>query len=102
MGVARLNFISTMSSKDLLYFGLIAVAALVCYCHGFFSGVTRARKVYENLLGRRDADEADVPSATLHLPSADSARFSFPPGGKVPPPGSRFSGQDLRGDFGNN
>ena len=39
-----------MTKKDFVYLGLMALTALVCFCHGFFSGVNRSRRVYEALL----------------------------------------------------
>ena len=93
-----------MTTKDFLYLGLIAVAALVFYCHGFFSGVYRARKTYEELLGApREADPAnnDASSDLDDNQARERSRqsdWTFP----YPNSRSRLSGQDLQGDFGNN
>ena len=41
-----------MTTKDYVYLGLMALAALVFYCHGFYSGVCRSRSLYESLRSR--------------------------------------------------
>ena len=88
-----------MTSKDFFYLGLMAVAALVAYCHGFFSGVSRARKAYEALLGSepRDIDSTEVAELEAGDPGASLSRDWSSPHSR-----SRLSGQGLTGDFGNN
>ena len=39
-----------MTTKDWIYLGLIVLAAVAFYCNGFYAGVMRSRKLYENLL----------------------------------------------------
>ena len=86
-----------MTIMDYVYLGLIGLAALVFYCHGFFAGVKRSRRVYEALLGGsepepapRDEERSDM---ELEMPHRET-------GFHRPPPS--FPGRELRGDFGNN
>ena len=44
-----------MTTKDWIYLGLIVLSAVAFYCNGFYAGVMRSRKLYENLLN--DATE---------------------------------------------
>lgn len=83
-----------MTAKDFLFLALLAVAALVFYCHGFFSGVSRTRKVYEALLGVDNSAASKTESAGQNDVLDENWSESRPR--------SRFSGQDLRGDFGDN
>ena len=80
-----------MTTKDFVYLGLIATTALVFYCHGFFSGVNRSRRIYESLFG---GAEDDAPEQTL------SRTFERQTGLQVPSSLERSS--EIRGDFGNN
>lgn len=87
-----------MTIMDYVYLGLIGLTALVFYCHGFFAGVKRSRRVYEALLGRPDAELEELPEAAssdfdFQAPSRDT-------GFHRPPPS--FPGRELHGDFGNN
>lgn len=80
-----------MTTKDIIYLALVAVTALAFYCHGFFSGVNRTRRVYESLLGASEpAREADAAEEEDWLDR--KSHIQLPP--------SR--GQEFRGDFGNN
>jgi len=81
-----------MTTKDCIYLGLIALAALVFYCHGFFSGVNRSRRIYESLLGSPEPAEDDP------WTSADVS----PRGATLPPRLPPTRGPELHGDFGNN
>lgn len=84
--------ITAMTTKDIVYLALIALAALVFYCHGFFSGVNRSRRLYESLLGGAE------PSPDESWPEDDAPsrhRATTP----RPPP---TRGPELHGDFGNN
>ena len=45
-----------MSTKDYIYLGLLILAAVVFYCHGFYSGVCRSRGLYEDLRNRKASD----------------------------------------------
>lgn len=47
-----------MTTKDYVYLGLMALAALVFYCHGFYSGVCRSRSLYESLKSCSTASSA--------------------------------------------
>lgn len=77
-----------MTTKDIVYLVLIVLAALVFYCHGFFSGVNRSRRLYESLLG-----SAEPPPSVEELEEDER-----PVNNRMPP--SR--GREFRGDFGNN
>jgi hypothetical protein len=51
-----------MTTKDCVYLGVIGLTALFFYCRGFFVGVSRAKRVYESLLGAEsEADNEDRP-----------------------------------------
>jgi len=84
-----------MTIMDFVYLGLVGLAALVFYCHGFFAGVKRSRRVYEALLGSSEPDPAprDGASTDFDVPGRET-------GFHRPPPS--FPGRELRGDFGNN
>jgi len=45
-----------MTTKDWIYLGLMALTALAFYCNGFYAGVLRSRKVYEDLLQETEAE----------------------------------------------
>ena len=80
-----------MTTKDIVYLALVAVTALAFYCHGFFSGVNRTRRVYESLLGSGE------PERPTEEPEQDDW-LDRKTGMQLPP--SR--GQEFRGDFGSN
>jgi hypothetical protein len=84
-----------MTIMDYVYLGLIGLAALVFYCHGFFAGVKRSRRVYEALLGSAEPEPPprDETWSDFDMPSREA-------GFHRPPPS--FPGRELRGDFGNN
>jgi|GEM_PF-4239387 hypothetical protein len=84
-----------MTIMDYVYLGLIGLAALVFYCHGFFAGVKRSRRVYEALLGSSDPEPAtrEEASPEFDLPAREAGFHGPPPS---------FPGRELRGDFGNN
>jgi hypothetical protein len=86
-----------MTTKDLLYLTAIAIAALLAYCHGFFSGFNRARKIYDSLLG--EPAPAGPASGEAETPAKGVATA---PAWEFNGSRNRLSGQDLRGDFGNN
>ena len=84
-----------MTIKDYVYLGLIALATLVFYCHGFYAGVGRSRRVYEALLDEEsDEVKLDAPELTLD----DEPIAAFPSRQAMPP----FPRREARGDFGNN
>lgn len=81
----------------------MAVAALVFYCHGFFSGLNRARKTYEALLGSNPGQQDREAQPEDELQGEETPRKpNWSSDGLWPSPRSRLSGQDLRDDFGNN
>ena len=84
-----------MTIKDYVYLGLIALAALIFYCHGFYAGVSRSRRVYEALLDE-EAEEATPQAAEPVLDAALVAAF---PNRQTMP---EFPRREARGDFGNN
>jgi len=84
---------SVMTIMDYVYLTLIGLTALVFYCHGFFAGVKRSRRVYEALLGTSDSASRDEFSSDFEAPSREI-------GFHRPPPS--FPGRELHGDFGNN
>ena len=84
-----------MITKDYIYLGLLALAAVVCYCHGFYAGVSRSARIYDALL-KEDGEPVDSPVlATSEEPVSSvpsTSRFPFP----------SFPRRELRNDFGNN
>lgn len=80
-----------MTTKDFVYLGLIALTALAFFCHGFFSGVNRSRRIYEALLGGAEAE-----------PAAAEWPETFRRQTGMQPPLSPQRGSEIRGDFGNN
>lgn len=82
-----------MTTKDYVYLGLIALAALVFYCHGFNAGVRRSRKTFEPLLA--DLEESAAKSAGCDPESL----LLLPPERNV---GFRFGSREEHGEFGNN
>ncbi|MFM1769083.1 MAG: hypothetical protein RJA22_1612 [Verrucomicrobiota bacterium] len=99
MGAAQ--YCRIMTSKDLLYVGIIVIATLVAYCHGYFSGFGRARRIYESVLGRSDPGQADSAPQKKVVVAGHPTGLG-PSGLSLPAPRNRLSGQGLRGDFGNN
>jgi hypothetical protein len=90
-----------MTTKDLLYLTAVALAALLAYCHGFFSGFARARRIYDSLLG-----QPEVPATGKGTPQSSAPPTPKPASAshamEFPTVRNRLSGQDLQGDFGNN
>jgi hypothetical protein len=84
-----------MTTMDIVYLGLIGLSALVFYCHGFFAGVKRSRRVYEALLGRPEPEPPtrDEESSEFEPPTRQTGLHRSPPS---------LPGRELRGDFGNN
>ena len=80
-----------MTTKDFVYLGLLALTAVVFYCHGFFSGVNRSRRIYEALLGGAEDERAT---------EEDQLSADRPTG--LPLPLSPKRGSAIRGNFGNN
>jgi hypothetical protein len=89
-GRRRAPPVAGMTTTDFVYLGLIAATALVFYCHGFFSGVNRSRRIYEALLGAED----DFPTETAARSFDRQSGLSFP--------SSLERGSKIQGDFGNN
>ncbi|HEU0010559.1 MAG TPA: hypothetical protein VFT34_12155 [Verrucomicrobiae bacterium] len=86
---------SVMTIMDYVYLGLIGLAALVFYCHGFFAGVKRSRRVYEALLGSADPEPVprDETSPEFDAPARQTG---------IQHPRLPYRGRELRGDFGDN
>jgi hypothetical protein len=96
-----------MTTKDLLYLTAIAIVALLAYCHGFFSGFGRARKIYDSLLGEPECPAAgqggtQVTQVTQASGEGIAKGAGGAPGWQFHGTRNRLSGQDLQGDFGNN
>ena len=84
-----------MTIEDYVYLGLIALAALIFYCHGFYAGVSRSRRVYEALLD----EEAEEATQEAPEPVLDAALVAISPSRQTTP---QFPSREARGDFGNN
>ena len=89
-----------MTTKDYVYLGLLALAAVVFYCHGFYAGISRSARIYDALL--KDDEAIDSPIIDTGddeaLPTPTPPRHSFPSSPSFPLSFRR----ELRGDFGNN
>ena len=90
-----------MTTKDWIYLGLIVLAAVAFYCNGFYAGVMRSRKLYENLLNdaTEEAKEAlaeDERNVATCENTVGDVRFAF----RQMRPEVPKRGQ--RDDFGNN
>ena len=83
--------IAAMTTKDFVYLGLIALVALVFYCHGFFSGVNRSRRIYEALLGGAEEE-----------PAAEEWPRTLDRQSGMQPPFPVRRGSEIKGDFGEN
>lgn len=59
-----------MTTKDYIYLGMIVLTALAFYCNGFYAGVYRCKKMYDELLDDTDA------RADREKPSADGENNS--------------------------
>ena len=81
-----------MTIKDYVYLGLIALAALVFYCHGFYAGVSRSRRVYEALI--EEEPFTDAPAT-----ESKAAPVTFIASREISPP---FLRRAARPDFGEN
>jgi hypothetical protein len=84
-----------MTTKDYVYLGLIALAALIFYCHGFYAGIIRSRRIYDALLG--DCGTVEDPGSNE---AGAEEIHSLPPPSRHQIPS--FPIRELRGDFGNN
>ena len=95
-----------MTTKDYVYLGLILLAALAFYCNGFYAGVYRCKKMYDNLLD--DGDSADESSPEPAGPMSKHVN-SFAKNDKIialnhaiNDPDTLTPRRELRGNFGNN
>jgi hypothetical protein len=91
-----------MTTKDYVYLGLILLTALAFYCNGFYAGVYRCKRVYDNLIDEAEADTNDT------LPAPDSGKLVLAEDKLLATPtlareqGIPLPGRNLRGDFRNN
>jgi hypothetical protein len=58
-----------MTIKDYVYLGLILLTALAFYCNGFYAGVYRCKRIYDNLIDEAESDTDDA------LPASDSGKL---------------------------
>jgi len=99
---AGLDVLKYMTTKDYVYLGLILLTALAFYCNGFYAGVYRCKRMYEELIGDTESEN----EAQNSSPKSDNF---FAHGGKevamLDASASykeRFQRRELRGDFSNN
>ena len=59
-----------MTTKDYIYIGMIVLTALAFYCNGFYAGVYRCKRMYDELLDDTEAQ------ANEENPSAPAENFS--------------------------
>ncbi len=91
-----------MTTKDYIYVGMIVLTALAFYCNGFYAGVYRCKRMYDELLDDTESNgneentssPADNFSAASEpsLPATRNHRESSLPLFK----------REIKGDFGQN
>ena len=59
-----------MTTKDYIYIGMIVLTALAFYCNGFYAGVYRCKRMYDELLDDTES------RANEENPSAEPENFS--------------------------
>lgn len=84
-----------MTTKDYIYLGLILLTALAFYCNGFYAGVYRCKRMYDNLLDDGDAEQTPDAETGKFLAMNDK-ELSFRANDTPLQP------RALRGDFGKN
>jgi hypothetical protein len=91
-----------MTIKDYVYLGLILLTALAFYCNGFYAGVYRCKRIYDNLIDEAESDTDDA------LPASDSGKLvlaedkPFVTSALDREHGIPLPGRNMRGDFRNN
>lgn len=69
-----------MTTKDYVYLGLILLTALIFYCHGFYSGVYRCRKLYTKLYDEAPGEDGEeMPSPPPRQRASKSGESHDPP-----------------------
>lgn len=65
-----------MTTKDYIYIGMIALTALAFYCNGFYAGVYRCKRMYDELLDDTEPaanEEKDSTPADNYCAASDSS-----------------------------
>lgn len=91
-----------MTTKDYIYIGMIVLTALAFYCNGFYAGVYRCKRMYDELL---DDTESHTNEENASAPSANFSSASNSP--LVMAAHRRDSSlplfkREINGDFGQN
>lgn len=91
-----------MTTKDYIYIGMIVLTALAFYCNGFYAGVYRCKRMYDELL---DDTESEVNEENHSTPAVNFSAASDSP--LVLASHSRHSSpplfkREIKGDFGQN
>jgi hypothetical protein len=94
-----------MTTKDYIYLGLILLTALAFYCHGFYAGVHRCKRMYDTPAD--DTADEETTTATASGTTSDDKLLGDDEkdvfcsiGSRIQKPLSPKTG--WRGDFGNN
>ncbi len=91
-----------MTTKDFVYLGLLLLTALAFYCHGFYSGVCRSKRVYETLLNDVEPAAEGSRAESVEAQELASLESELGHGAAFARRGKTPAGQELRGDFGPN
>lgn len=91
-----------MTTKDYIYIGMIVLTALAFYCNGFYAGVYRCKRMYDELLDDTESQKHE------ENPSAPSENISAAPDSQLTVVSRhRHSSlplfkREINGDFGQN
>ena len=64
-----------MTTKDYIYIGMIVLTALAFYCNGFYAGVYRCKRMYDELLDDTEshANEENASTPAVNFSSASNS-----------------------------
>jgi hypothetical protein len=91
-----------MTTKDYIYIGMIVLTALAFYCNGFYAGVYRCKRMYDELLDDTDThaneENHSTPGENYSAASApSSAMIAHQRNSSLP-----LFKREIEGDFGRN
>ena len=91
-----------MTTKDYIYIGMIVLTALAFYCNGFYAGVYRCKRMYDELLSDTESqgNEENVSSSAENFSAASDSSLVFAAhhrDSSLP-----LFKREIKGDFGQN
>lgn len=91
-----------MTTKDYIYIGMIVLTALAFYCNGFYAGVYRCKRMYDELLddtqSHSNEENASAPGANFSTsPDSPLVMVAHRRDSSVP-----LFKREIKGDFGQN